>query len=522
MAPPLAHKLIRFAKPLFQAETAGYDFNCVLGGDSKTTDFSSAGAGNLQFGIAAAWPHANWSGFARAGTVNDGSAPKLNFDPGYTTAAAATNRLSGTTYTKGQVGPFPGNGADYQLPSAANLADNTIIARDELLGAYSLTVNAGSFTAVIAGSGVQVGTPTTDHYLFEGMPLNLTGTGCPTGNFRAIVGVVSGSAGLNDFAIVNPGGSGSVSTGACTVAVPSRFASGDWFDSTAVCGRAIFYKDTTGPMFGGAKIQSRRNRGSIINTVEFACNDAVGVSYVDVSHGTGAGYPGIIVRTKDSYDESVGGTVQQSYYHGGFVWYRGTTNNRTPGLMISNIARSGGTTLDLAGAFGDSTHGTNPVSRTNAAAYLQALFTPKYFLIDIGQNATAAETTDFAAGGYSVHKTNLQYLVQAIKDTYTAAGGLGEPVILLCAPYEAGTSAYYDLRAQACYEISLENDCVCFYNTRRAMPKRFGSYSCFTVDGTHPTIGGALEWASALWSACAAEYAASQRLSNEEIRPMGA
>ena len=193
MATPFSHKLYLFAVPLLQSHLSNqFDFNCCILGDSKSTDFSTGA--NLPFGIAQAWPHAYWSGFARGGTVNDGAVQKYMFDPGYTTATAATNRLSGATFSQGQVGCFPGNGCDYRMPSTANLADNTVIARDELLGAYSLTVNAGSFSAV--SSGIQVGTATTGHYLFTGLPVNLTGTGCPTGSFIAITGVVSGATGL--------------------------------------------------------------------------------------------------------------------------------------------------------------------------------------------------------------------------------------------------------------------------------------------------------------------------------------
>lgn len=547
MPVPISHKLSLFATPLMLAQTAGNDFNLCIVGDSKSCD-NSTGA-NLPFGIAAAWPHTNWSGFSRNGVANDGSIDKYMFDPGYTVASAPTNRVPGATFSQNDganphVGIFPCNSCDYKFPDTANAADNLILVRDELLGEYTFTVTTGGGPWTLATQGVSAAVSAgVSHYLYNGIPINVDMTGVtggpPAGNYAALTGIVTGAGGLNDFGIIAP--TATLQTaGTSTVSVPSRWASGDWWSNVALSARVIFYRDTfvsgtpatNGGMVGQLRLWTRRNRGAVFGTgTQMLPSAAVGVSYVDTAFQTATGYPGIQVRTETGYDEGVGATKRTAYYHGGFAWYRGTPGVRTPGLFVSSIAYSGGNTTHLLGALGGG-GGSVAVPQANAVGWLQGMFSPRYWLVDLGQNATSAESTEYATGGYSVYKANIQLIINQIRVLHAAMSLSGLPVILLCAPYEApsGTSGYGTLRESALYELSQENDSVAFLNVHRLMSSHL-SRAIWTVDGTHPTPMGAMWWAATIWSACAANNALAEgpnegstgsSVFNEEIRKMGA
>lgn len=248
------------------------------------------------------------------------------------------------------------------------------------------------------------------------------------------------------------------------------------------------------------KITGRRNSAATGSTSSFTPETADQLHVRDVVIAAGATHPGIALLG-GANNEYNGGVDSLHLHIVGAGCFASSGGVRTPGYFGSYIADGGWTTANVLAALGG---GASPTCGTTyVRQFLQyGSLMPNRICHWYGQNATAAETTDFAGGGYTVFKAGAEAIIDAM-DAHMAALGITEYQHLLVSGYEAGTDAYNVLKSQAMFEIAKERANVSFVSLHEIMPANpFPSVSpnpwWLHTDNVHPTTTGASLAAMAL------------------------
>lgn len=278
----------------------------------------------------------------------------------------------------------------------------------------------------------------------------------------------------------------------------NNYAGGNPFAGECVARYMYHSKPTGNGTSGSLKLSGRRNSAATGTPATLTLNTTEGLAYQDITIAAAATHPGVAV---------LGGTGDETGLHlhsiGAGIW-ASSGGVRTPGLYQSYIAVGAYTTTDILAVLGG---GASP---TCLDAYVQAFvqhaaLLPNRFLHMYGQNATAAEATEFAGGGYAVYKANTLAILDRVDAICTALGITGH-MHLLVGCYEGGTDAYNALRSQALFEIAQERgNCAMVTTHDRLMPANaFPStpYPWFMhTDGIHPYSTGAALLAHSIWCA---------------------
>jgi hypothetical protein len=198
----------------------------------------------------------------------------------------------------------------------------------------------------------------------------------------------------------------------------------------------------------------------------------------------------------------------------------------TFGYNLASLGTSQYTTVDDLAAIGGG--GAPTCTAANFRAVLSALtvgMSSGASLVNLREHAnlTAAEATDFVAGGYSVYQANLEAVLDAMDAHAVALWGRPIDCHWLRAPFQRydNTANVGELKAAAHYAICLKRSNCCMdayaaYQTQSNVggtPAYGGQIN--TTDGIHPagqdgTGGikgnGDVVWMSAAWNAVAQTY----------------
>lgn len=521
MATPISNKLHLFATPLMR----GDDFVLCVHGDSQTADCCLTDGGspaiavhsycNYIFGIIQSWKPPAWSGLMLKSAYIAGGVRESHTAFGADSSSNCTLRVTspGKTSSIGPVAPAPKQTRDFVFTGAVADGANYSYC-DWSSGSRSVTFTSnttGSTETTLAGlsgnhrahTGMTVVITNHDDAALNNMTCRIS---CPPTPFTSIrVNTISAVA-ASDVSF--------------TGTFPSQWASGDWFSSVHMAGRVVLFKSTTHSMLTSFSTQPRRNGAGVAgSTAGRTAADEDGIAWFDQAIGNAAGYPGVGLLSSGGLAETglnlmvVGYSI---YKHDGSL-------NRSAGLYIYDVGQTGMTSMGLAGALGSSlgTLDTN-VSQTAINKWNEANFDARYHLVRIGYNAISSGDYDevnggtasgasggFADGSYAQYKYNVQQIINQINTNHAARGLAGLPIILLVAQYQAGSDTYASLRATALYELSNDNQNVCFFNEYAAAGSSMlspGIANWWTDDGIHPSAAGSGYIAGLLWSALKNEY----------------
>lgn len=501
---PISNRLHLFSVPLMSGE----DFVMCRCGDSKMAD--SASTTPFSLGMMQTWQPPQWSGIGSRGVYGQNPAVYRGNDNNGSTSVYAERRPgAATNLTSGTVAPT----SVREWKFSANIAaSNYINFCDVVCGTRTLSCNNHSTST----SNVVI-TTTSAHALKDGDTVSIksdcSDAALQSKNFQVL------RVDDTNFLVrtaTNTGGSADTSF---TAAVGGNVGSLEWYSGVHMAARLIYYREPTN-MLGKFAIVPRRNGSDLSAGANRDANGTLGISYFDELIGNGSGMPGAKFQTTDSggaYDEA-----NKYFINCGWGFYRHDgSGNRLPGLYTFDIAYSSWTTQALEGALGSATGKLTTaldgvptidvVAQDRVVEFLQAHFSPKYWLIDIGQNSVASgetESTELAAGTYTTYKLHVRRIIEQIRTLHTAMGLTGLPVILLCNPYNTGNSTTeFEARGNALYELSCEYEGVCFLDVYALMPKSpVSANGQWTKDDTHPTAQGTHLWAGTIWAALKQNY----------------
>jgi len=230
--------------------------------------------------------------------------------------------------------------------------------------------------------------------------------------------------------------------------------------------RMIYHSKPTNNGSGQLKIGLRRDAATDGTPSLYTINTTEGVAYCEYTRTSAANAasrpPGIIITSTAGVDSGLHLHVM------GMAIYRSSSGVRIPGYYQSYMAVGAFTTADILAMLAGG--GSPTTADTYVRGWLQyAALTPNRFTHWYGQNATTAETTDYAASGYSVYKANVAAILDKL-DAHMAALGVYDHLHLLVSGYEGGTDAYNALRSQALYELSRERPNCSFISVHDIMP----------------------------------------------------
>ena len=277
----------------------------------------------------------------------------------------------------------------------------------------------------------------------------------------------------------------------------ANYANGNPFTGECVA-RYMYHSKPTGNGTGSIKLTGRRNSAATGVAATLTLNTTEGLAYQDIVIAAGSTHPGVAVLAGTN-DET--GLHLHTIGAGGWASSGGV---RTPGLYQSYMAVGSYTTADILALLGGGASPTCLDAYVKAFVQYAALL-PNRFLHMYGQNATAAQATEFAGGGYALYKADTLAIVDRV-DAVCAALGVSGHMHLLVGCYEGGTDAYNDLRSRALFEISQERDncCLCTTHARLMPANAYPStpYPWFLhTDGIHPLSTGAALLAHSIWCA---------------------
>ena len=512
MATPISNKLHLFATPLMR----GDDFVVCFHGDSQTADCLDSSSNkyiNYLFGVIKSWKPPAWSGLCLKAAYVSTSETHTAFGSDSSSNCTLTLVAPGATAGCGIVAPAPKQCR--QFAWSGNLADGVVFGYcDWSSGERTIT-----FTGNSTGSAdVTLTGLSSNHRAYNGETGYISGHS--DAQLEAKVLKVQTIISNTTQVRVQAPGSPAASDASFTMQFPSQWASGDWFSGVHMAGRIIIHKSTTAGMLSGFSTSPRRNGANVAgSTLNLSAADADGLVYLDQLIGNAAGYPGVGLTSKTGHNET-----GQFLLVAGYAMYKHDgSGNRTSGLYVCDVGQTGMTSTGLLGSLGSTLPSlpvTVPVATT--LAYMAANFNPKYHIVRIGYNAISSGDYDevnggtasgasggFADGSYAQYKYNVQQIINQINANHAAASLAGMPVILLVAQYMAGTDAYASLRATALYELSNDNQNVCFFNEYAEVGTSMLSptiLNWWTNDGVHLSPDGAAYVAGLLWSALKTEY----------------
>lgn len=230
--------------------------------------------------------------------------------------------------------------------------------------------------------------------------------------------------------------------------------------------RAIYRSKPNNNGFGGLKIGLRRDAATDGTPSGFTFASASGVAYAEYTRTSATNaasrIPGLLIAATSGVDS---GCVLQMM---GAAIYQSVSGVRKTGYYQSYIAIGSFTTENILAQLGG---GASPLCLDlYIQGYLRdACLIPNRFTHWYGQNATSAESTEYASGGYSVFKANVRAILDKL-DAQMAALGSTTHRHLLVSGYEGGTDAYNALRSRALYEIARERTNCSFISVHEIMP----------------------------------------------------
>lgn len=280
-----------------------------------------------------------------------------------------------------------------------------------------------------------------------------------------------------------------------------NFAGGNPFAGECVARYMYHSKPTGNGTSGSPKLQGRRNSAVTGSAATLTLNTTEGLAFQDITIAAAATHPGVAV---------LGGTGDETGLHlhsiGAGIW-ASSGGVRTPGLYQSYIANGGYTSDEILALLGG---GASPrcLDAYVKAFFQHAALMPNRFLHMYGQNASAAETTEFAGGSYALYKANTLANIDRV-DTICAELGITGHMQLLVGCYEGGTDAYNALRSRALFEIAQERDnCAMVTTHDRLMPLNPYTGNAadpdpwwLNSDGIHPFSVGSTLLAHSIWCA---------------------
>lgn len=230
--------------------------------------------------------------------------------------------------------------------------------------------------------------------------------------------------------------------------------------------RLIYHSKPTNNGTGQLKIGMRRDAATDGTPSLYTITTTEGVDHADYTRTSATNAasrpPGLLITATAGNDDGLHLHVM------GAAVFRSSSGVRIPGYFQSYIAVGSYTTDNILAVLGGG--GSPTCLDTYVRGYLQhACMTPNRFTHWYGQNATSAESTNYAAGSYSVYKANVAAIIDKV-DAHMAALGVYDHLHLLVSGYEGGTDAYNALRSQALYELSRERPNCSFISVHEIMP----------------------------------------------------
>lgn len=243
-----------------------------------------------------------------------------------------------------------------------------------------------------------------------------------------------------------------------------NYANGNPFRG-ALTGRIVYRGKATGQT--SVRQFARRNAANTGAGVVVTMSTTPGVAWSDVAIPAAAdvGSPGVAQAPGVTWAYETGFLamtgVQLHIY--GFAIF----DSVNPGFYQTYIATGSYTSENVLAAIGG---GPTP---TCLAAYVRGVLEgfgriPTHYMHNYGQNASANQLSEYAAGGYSLFQ-NDQLAIAVLLDQYHAT--MGWPLARHCffSNYEGGTDLYNQYRSQAGYDLA------------RSLGTRFSSFSLHDV-----------------------------------------
>lgn len=230
--------------------------------------------------------------------------------------------------------------------------------------------------------------------------------------------------------------------------------------------RLIYHSKPTNNGSGQLKIGMRRDAVADGTPSLYTITTTEGVSFADYTRTSATNpasrAPGILITSTAGDDTGLHLHIM------GAAVFQSTSGVRKTGYFQSYFGVGSYTTENILAMLGG---GASPTCLDlYVQGYLQhGCMTPNRFTHWYGQNATAAEATEYASGGYSIFKANVLAILDKL-DAQMLALGVSDHRHLLVSGYEGGTDAYNALRSQALYEIAKARPNCAFISVHEVMP----------------------------------------------------